>query len=262
MHILFIGYGKTSQRVAKQLFDNDHQITTVSLSKKSDSIAQHLQQDAHSLDLNHIQNIDCVYVLLSPTENSIKGYQNTYVDTAYAILKALKSHSIQRLIVVSSTRVYSQIKVDDDTQVIPHDEQGKILQNMESIYQNAYPNHCVIVRPTGIYGTSIERMKKLAFNTNIYTKCHWSNRIHIDDLSYFLAQLSSQKNPHSSYIVTDSKPYPLHEIIMWFQQELGLPILDYQPQETTGKQVFATRLHAKLQYPDCFESYRQLLTTS
>ncbi len=34
MHILFIGYGKTSQRVAKQLFETGHQITTISRSEK------------------------------------------------------------------------------------------------------------------------------------------------------------------------------------------------------------------------------------
>ncbi len=36
MHILFIGYGKTSQRVAKQLFEKGHQITTISRSEKTD----------------------------------------------------------------------------------------------------------------------------------------------------------------------------------------------------------------------------------
>lgn len=50
MHILFIGYGKTSQRVAKQLFQQDHQITTVSRSAKDDDFAQHLIQDIQQLD--------------------------------------------------------------------------------------------------------------------------------------------------------------------------------------------------------------------
>ncbi|EOR10072.1 hypothetical protein F896_00192 [Acinetobacter genomosp. 15BJ] len=30
MHILFIGYGKTSQRVAKHLFEQGHHISTIS----------------------------------------------------------------------------------------------------------------------------------------------------------------------------------------------------------------------------------------
>ena len=31
------------------------------------------------------------------------------------------------------------------------------LLNMETLWQQAYPSECVIVRPTGIYGTSVAR---------------------------------------------------------------------------------------------------------
>ena len=62
MHILFIGYGKTSQRVAKQLFQQGHQITTISRSPKSDDWAEHLIQDIHQLDLSQVAPIDAVYV--------------------------------------------------------------------------------------------------------------------------------------------------------------------------------------------------------
>lgn len=66
MHILFIGYGKTSERVAKQLFEQGHQISTISQSPKTDSFATHLIQDVHTLDLSAAAPIDWVYVLLSP----------------------------------------------------------------------------------------------------------------------------------------------------------------------------------------------------
>ena len=42
MHILFIGYGKTSTRVAKQLFQQGHQITTISQSPKTDVYANRI----------------------------------------------------------------------------------------------------------------------------------------------------------------------------------------------------------------------------
>ena len=45
MHILFIGYGKTSQRLAKQLYLQGHQISTISLTEKTDPYAQHHVQD-------------------------------------------------------------------------------------------------------------------------------------------------------------------------------------------------------------------------
>ena len=47
MHILFIGYGKTSQRVAKHLFEQGHHISTISRSAKTDCYATHAIQDIH-----------------------------------------------------------------------------------------------------------------------------------------------------------------------------------------------------------------------
>ena len=70
MHILFIGYGKTSARVAKQLFQAGHQITTISRSQKSDAHATHLIQDVQQLDLSRLAPIDWVYVLLSPGQST------------------------------------------------------------------------------------------------------------------------------------------------------------------------------------------------
>ncbi len=51
MHILFIGYGKTSQRVAKHLFEQGHHISTISRSPKTDCYATHYIQDVQQLDL-------------------------------------------------------------------------------------------------------------------------------------------------------------------------------------------------------------------
>ena len=64
MHILFIGYGKTSQRVAKHLFEQGHHISTISRSAKTDCYATHAIQDIHQLDLSTFAPIDVVYVLL------------------------------------------------------------------------------------------------------------------------------------------------------------------------------------------------------
>ncbi|WP_296283484.1 NAD-dependent epimerase/dehydratase family protein [uncultured Acinetobacter sp.] len=249
MHILFIGYGKTSQRVAKQLFQQDHQITTVSRSLKDDDFAQHLTQDIQQLDLSQVQPIDAVYVLLAPSrhnsQSSIENYQQTYVDSVQPIAKALKDHPIQKIIVVSSTRVYGEShgeRIDDDSETIPSDEQGHLLLKMEQLWQQAYPKECVIVRPTGIYGTSVTRMQKLAETTKTYPNIHWSNRIHIDDLASFLAYLLHVEHAEKSYICTNNQPIPLHEMILKIQRELGLPELVLESERETGKRIFAKRM--------------------
>ena len=249
MHILFIGYGKTSSRVAKQLFQQNHQITTVSRSPKSDDFAQHITQDIDQLDLSQIDPVDAVYVLLAPSRNStlssIEAYQQTYVDSVQPIVNALKMHPIKRIVVVSSTRVYGENSgeiINDDSLIIPKDEQGRLLLKMEQLWQQVYPTQCVIVRPTGIYGASTARMVKLAETTKIYPNIHWSNRIHIDDLASFLAHLLHVERPEKSYICSNNKPQPLHEMILKIQRELGLPELVLENEEETGKRIFVERM--------------------
>ena len=249
MHILFIGYGKTSQRVAKQLFQQDHQITTVSRSPKDDDFAQHLTQDIQQLDLSQVQAIDAVYVLLAPSrgnsQSPIENYQQTYVDSVQPIVKALKHHPVKRIIVVSSTRVYGEShgeRIDDDSEIIPSDEQGRLLLKMEQLWQQAYLKECVIVRPTGIYGTSVARMQKLAETTKTYPNIHWSNRIHIDDLAGFLVHLLHVERAEKSYICTNNQPIPLHEMILKIQRELKLFELVLESDRETGKRIFARRM--------------------
>ena len=265
MHILFIGYGKTSQRIAKQLFEQGHQITTISRSPKSDNLATHLMQDVQQINLTHVAPIDCVYVLLSPSRVKQEGYQHTYLDSIEPIVTALKYHPIQKLVVVSSTRVYGESHgqvINDESWPEPNDAQGKLLLKMEQLYQQAFPKQSIIIRPTGIYGTSVERMITLAETTKIYPDMHYSNRIHIDDLAGFLAQVIQLQSPEKSYIVSNNTPIALHHIIQWFQQQLGLTELVLAQEQLSGKQIYATRMQNtgfQLQHVDCFKDYLDML---
>lgn len=268
MHILFIGYGKTSQRVAKHLFGHGHQISTISRSPKAADGANHLIQDIHSVDLSELSPIDAVYVLLTPADASVEAYQHCFVDSIAPLQAALAHHPIQRVIVVSSTRVYGENHgqvVDDETIPSPIDAQGQVLLRMEQAWQTAYPEQCIIVRPSGIYGTSIARMIKLAQSKQSYPNIHWSNRIHIDDLAAFLASLLHVEQCQSSYIVTNNLPMPLHQTIQWFQQQLGLPELQLQSEVPSGKKLYATRMSQsgfELKHPDCFVDYHAMMTAN
>jgi nucleoside-diphosphate-sugar epimerase len=266
MHILFIGYGKTSQRVAKYLFEQAHHISTISRSQKTDCYATHYLQDIQQLDLAQLRPVDVVYVILAPSQSGIAAYQQTYVDSIEPIVEALKGHPVQRIIIVSSTRVYGENageRIDDESIIQPIDEQGHLLRKMELLWQAYYPQQSIIVRPTGIYGTSIARLKKLAEQTLSYPTVHFSNRIHIDDLAKFLAFLATLDQVQSSYIVTNNTPLAMHEILRWFQQFLSLPEVELVSEQVTGKQIYATRLVEtgfKFDHLICFNDYAALLS--
>ncbi|WP_343597937.1 SDR family oxidoreductase [Acinetobacter sp.] len=270
MNILFIGYGKTSQRVAKQLFADGHQIYTMSRSAKTDTFAQHAIQDVHHLDLTAYPPLDWVYVLLSPDESNAEAYHETYVKTVQPIAQALKHHPVQRIVVVSSTRVYGEDEgqaIDDESPANPSDSLGRLLQQTEQLWQQAYPEQVIVIRPSGIYGSHVARMQKMAQATT-YPHRHWTNRIHLDDLAGFLAyltQIPEQQLQHS-YIVSDSRPVLMHEILQWFQQQAGQPTLSVTDvNKQTGKRIYATRLCCsgfQLQYRNCFDVYQSLMAAS
>lgn len=117
----------------------------------------------------------------------------------------------------------------------PNDAQGHILHNMELLWQKYFPSQCVIVRPTGIYGASIDRLKRMAEHTQTYPNIHYSNRIHIDDLARFLVFLADFEKPHKSYLVANNAPVPLHEVLLWFQSQLDLPLLTLDSAHVSGK---------------------------
>ena len=265
MHILFIGYGKTSRHIAKQLFEQGHQISTISRSAKTDAFATHHIQDVHQLDLSGFAPIDWVYVLLSPDQSTVDAYQHTYLDSVRPIVKALEFHPVKHLVVVSSTRVYGENRgewVDDDSVIRPNDLQGEILLQMEQAYLAAYPDRCTIIRPSGIYGSSVARLQKMAQSMTTYPNLHWSNRIHIEDLSYFLAEMIHVEQLESSYIVTNNQPQPLHEVLQWFQQQMGLSVLKVESEKVTGKKLYATRMEKigfELKHQDCFRGYLELM---
>lgn len=266
MHILFIGYGKTSQRVAKHLFEQGHHISTISRSAKTDCYATHYIQDIHQLDLTGLAPVEVVYIILAPSESGIEAYQQTYVDSVEPIAQALKAHPVQRIVIVSSTRVYGENAgqhIDDESEIHPADPQGDLLRRMELLWQQHYPQHSIIVRPTGIYGTSIARLKKLAEQSTTYPTVHYSNRIHINDLARFLALLVNLVQVEQSYIVTNNRPLPMHEILLWFQQQLHLVPLKLLSDRPSGKQIYATRLPKtgfKFDHLICFNDYAAALS--
>ena len=94
-----------------------------------------------------------------------------------------------------------------------------------------------------IYDGLSERMIRLAENTKTYPNIHWSNRIHIDDLSCFLAHLLHVEHLKQSYIVTNNLPEHLHEKILKIQKGKGFPELVLESQNETGKRIFAMRMN-------------------
>ena len=73
------------------------------------------------------------------------------------------------------------------------------------------------------------------------------------------------EHPESSYIVSNNQPQLLHEVLQWFQQQMGLPVLKLESEQVTGKKLYATRMQKtgfELKRTDCFEDYLELMRKS
>lgn len=70
------------------------------------------------------------------------------------------------------------------------------------------------------------------------------------------------EHPDSSYILTNNQPQLLHEVLQWFQQQMGVPILKVESDRVTGKKLYATRMEKigfELEHQDCFQDYLELM---
>lgn len=50
-----------------------------------------------------------------------------------------------------------------------------------------------------------------------------------------MAFLADFEKPHKSYLVANNAPVPLHEVLLWFQSQLDLPLLTLDSAHVSGK---------------------------
>lgn len=265
MNILILGCGQIGHALAEQLaqdtYNNDqaqHQITCVSRSAKTfshDNI-QHLAQDLQDLDLSHQPSFDWVYVIVSPDERNVDAYQQVFIDTARPVFQELQHHPVQKVIFISSTRVYGEDQgrwINDESIPNTDDSIGQTLVAAEQLWSAYWQEKLTIIRPSGLYREHSEFLKKKALESEKLFTNHWTNRIHRADLVGFLQYLMTLENVESSYILTDQRPslqYELYNLIRGQNQREPLTI--HSDAKTTGKRLCADRFAQsgyKLKYP-------------
>ena len=270
MNILILGCGQIGQALAEQLtqdaYNNDqaqHQIICVSRTAKTFSYdnIQHLAQDIQSLnfqdlDLSHQPSFDWVYVIVSPDERNVDAYQRIFIDTARSVFQALQHHPVQKVIFISSTRVYGEDQgqwINDESIPNTDDSIGQTLIAAEQLWSAYWQEKFTIIRPSGLYRENSEFLKKKALESEKLLTNHWTNRIHRADLVGFLHYLITLEKVESSYILTDQRPTLQHELFNIIRAENLLEPLRIHPDaKTTGKRLRADRFTQsgyKLKYP-------------
>ena len=221
-----------------------------------------------------VQTPDYLVYCAAANESSEAGYRAAYVDGLRHVLEWLTSHGQRpkRLLFVSSSSVYGQQAgewVDETSPVQAESYSGRIMLEAEQLALNSGVPASV-VRLTGIYGpgrqwllNQVRQGYRVANEPPLY-----GNRIHIDDAAALLAHLIKADGQGSAladcYLGVDDEPAPLHEVVAWLREQLGVTAWSEQAsvRRAGSKRCRNTRARAlgwTPQYPSYREGYAAIL---
>jgi len=203
------------------------------------------------------------------------GYRAAYVEGLGRVLRWLSEHeqTPRRLLFVSSTGVYGQQGgewVDEDSPAEAAGYSGRIMREAEQLaLASGLPATCV--RLSGLYGPGREWLLgqvrqgyRVASEPPLY-----GNRIHVDDAAGLLAYLlqADQRGValENCYIGVDDDPAPLHKVVAWLRERLGVSHWSDTAQVRRAGSKRCSNARARAlgwapQYPSFREGYSAILS--
>lgn len=218
--------------------------------------------------------LDYVVYAAAATQHDEVGYRTAYVEGLQHVLAWLEQHQQKprRLVFISSSGVYGQKNgewVDETAATEPEGYSGKILLEAEQVAQ-ASGLPATAVRLSGIYGpgrewllNQVRQGYRAASEPPLY-----GNRIHVDDAAALLAHLLNADQQgvalESVYLGVDDEPAPLHDVVMWLREQLGVThwAEESAVRRAGSKRCRNTRARAlgwAPQYPSFREGYSAIL---
>ena len=178
------------------------------------------------------EQLDYLVYCVAASQHDEAGYRSAYVEGLRHVLAWLAEHGQrpQRLLFVSSSGVYAQADgdwVDEQSPAEASSYSGRVMREAEQLaLDSGLP--ATLVRLTGIYGpgrqwllNQVRQGCRVASEPPLY-----GNRIHADDaagLLAFLLQADAAGTPLADcYLGVDDAPAPLHEVVGWLREQLGV----------------------------------------
>ncbi|MDH4558756.1 NAD-dependent epimerase/dehydratase family protein [Pseudomonas sp. BN417] len=194
-------------------------------------VAGDLQQSACPLDWPTAP-LDYLVYSAAAGQHDEAGYRAAYVDGLRHVLGWLAEHGQKprRLFFVSSSGVYGQRDGEWIDETSPAEAQGFSAQVMLEAERLALASGipATRVRLTGIYGPGREwLLKQVRMGYRVVSEPPlYANRIHVDDCAGLLAHLLAADAAGGTladcYIGVDDAPAPLHEVVGWLRERLGV----------------------------------------
>jgi nucleoside-diphosphate-sugar epimerase len=273
--VLLIGCGDLGTAVAVNLHNAGHEVIGVRKSKQLLPLSMRtIHADVTDFDalkpLSQIQPEVLIYCVAATAQTDENYYQHYVLGLKNVLATQQQNTQLKHVFFVSSTRVYGQNTgelIDEHVPATPKDFGGERLLEAEQLLSQLSCASTAL-RLSGIYGVGRLYLINMAQDPSRWpAENQWSNRIHRDDAAGFIAFLTQQViagHPlHTSYIVTDNKPTPQYEVLMWLAEKLGRKAQYVSaPLATAGKRLSNQRMLEtgfQLTYPSYQEGYSTLI---
>jgi nucleoside-diphosphate-sugar epimerase len=218
--------------------------------------------------------LDYLVYCVAASEGGEAGYRAAYVDGLRHVLGwlAQAGQRPKRVLFVSSTSVYGQRDgewIDETSATEPEGFSGRIMLEAEQLLLGSGLPASVL-RLSGIYGPGREfllNQVRQGYRV-INSPPLYGNRIHADDaaglLAFLLQAAARGVALDDCYIGVDDAPAPLHEVVTWLREYLGVTqwAEESSVRRSGSKRCSNTRARTlgwAPQYPSYREGYAALL---
>ena len=221
MNKLFcFGLGFTGKNVANYFIQHGWKVTGTSRKKKDlDTNINIIKYDPKNnlRDLkNYLSETNVLLICIGPDDNGDIVLGNNQED----ITKLLKD-GIQRVIYLSTTAVYGDAEgkdVDEEFPLSPKSQRAKNRIKSESQWMDLcreYNVPCNLLRLSGIYGRGRNQIKNLLNGKakRVIKEGQIFNRIHVDDITKIIFNISKSKLGSDIFNVSDDLPAPPQDVV-------------------------------------------------
>jgi nucleoside-diphosphate-sugar epimerase len=176
--------------------------------------------------------LDYLVYAASASQHDETGYRQAYVEGLRNVLSWLceRGQHPRRLFFVSSTGVYAQNAgewIDESSVTAPTGYTGQVMLEAEQLALDCgFP--ATRVRMAGLYDPARPWMQNQVRSGLRVERDppQYSNRIHRDDAAALLACLLQEDldggDLEDCYLGVDDDPAPLHEVVDWLRERLGV----------------------------------------
>jgi nucleoside-diphosphate-sugar epimerase len=165
-NILIIGYGDIAKRLIKVLDTESINIYAVSRNDSTNPNINKFNWDWLSdkkIDFQ-AKNFDSVIIIPKPSSLDENGYKDGFIIATKNILNLLSNLNINKIIAISSTRVYGSHHkgaVDEKSIEKPSEYRGKLILEYEIALSQIFGSKLTILRFSGLYD---DQSKKTTHN--------------------------------------------------------------------------------------------------